>query len=131
MVLFHRTTIGEARSIVRDGFQDADWDFGLRDAQTGEDVSITGVWLADRALGEDDGLHGDALLEVSIDVAEEELQSFELQGLLWNGRFWVAPADFVNLHSKTRILKVDPRSSSGWHAITDPDDESGDGSGQG
>jgi hypothetical protein len=122
MILFHRTTIGEARSIVEDGFQDSNWDFGLRDAQTGEDVSITGVWLADRALGEEDGLKGDALVEVNLDVSEDELQSFELQGLLWNGRFWVAPAEFVNKHGTTRILNVDPRSSWGWHAVNDTDD---------
>ena len=119
MILFHRTNIGEARSIVEDGFQDADWDFGLKDARTGEDVSITGVWLADRALGEEDGLHGDALLEVILDVREDELDSFELQGLLWNGRFWVAPAELVNRHGKTRILNVNPRSSWGFHAIND------------
>jgi hypothetical protein len=121
MILFHRTNIGEARSIVQDGFQDADWDFGLKDARTGEEVSITGVWLADRALGEEDGLHGDALLEVNLDVAEDELGSFELHGLLWNGRFWVAPADFVNQHGKTRILNVNPRSSWGGKAVTDED----------
>ncbi|HEX9582323.1 MAG TPA: hypothetical protein VF970_14560 [Gemmatimonadales bacterium] len=119
MILFHRTNIGEARSIVEKGFQDADWDFGLKDARTGEDVSITGVWLADRALGEEDGLQGDALLEVNLDVAEDELGSFELQGLLWNGRFWVAPADLVNQHAKTRILNVNPRSSWGGKAIND------------
>ncbi|MBI3983380.1 MAG: hypothetical protein HY337_10740 [Gemmatimonadetes bacterium] len=125
MILFHRTTIGEARSIVEDGFQDADWDFGLRDARTGEDVSITGVWLADRALGEEDGLKGDALLEVDLDVPEDELQSFELQGLLWNGRFWVAPAELVNKHATTRILNVDPRTSWGWRAVNDADEEAG------
>ena len=125
MILFHRTTIGEARTIVQDGFQDSDWDFGLKDANTGEDVSITGVWMADRALGEEDGLKGDALLEITLDVAEDELQSWELQGLLWNGRFWVAPADWVNRHATTRIFKVDARSSWGWHAITDPDDDAG------
>ncbi|HWP35931.1 MAG TPA: hypothetical protein VNL18_00110 [Gemmatimonadales bacterium] len=128
MILFHRTTIGEARSIVEQGFRDSEWDFGLRDAKTGEDVSITGVWLADRALGEEDGLSGDALLEVDLDVADEELQSFELQGLLWNGRFWVAPADFVNKHGKTRILTVDPRSSWGWRAINDSGDAGESGS---
>lgn len=119
---FHRTTIGEARSIVEDGWTDAEWDLGLQDAKTGEELSLTGVWLASRPLGEEDGLSGDALLEVVLDVHEEELKSFELEGFLWNAHFWITTANFLNAHGKTRILNVDPRSSWGFNAITDPDD---------
>ena len=127
---FHRTTIGEARSIVEDGWTDAEWDLGLQDAKTGEELSLTGVWLASRPLGEEDGLGGDALLEVLLDVNEDELKSSELEGYLWNARFWMTSADFLNAHSKTRILNVDPRSSWGFNAITDSDDGPEDRSGR-
>jgi hypothetical protein len=59
VVLYHRTMIGEARGIVQRGFEDVDWDFGLQDARTGEDAVVTGVWLADRPLGEEEGIEGD------------------------------------------------------------------------
>ena len=109
--LFHRTSIAEARSILKDGFADAEWDFGLRDAHTGEPASAVGVWLSDRPLGEQEGLTGDALLEVTLELSEDELKPYELEGMLWNARFWVAPAPLINTHGKARIAGVDPRTS--------------------
>lgn len=114
MVLFHRTTIAEARSIMKDGFSDTTWDFGLQDARTGEAVRATGVWLAGRPLGKDDGIGGDALLEVQLNLGNPELEEYELEGMLWDTQLWVVPADLVNAHAKTRIMAVDPRSSW-WH----------------
>lgn len=124
--VFHRTTIGEARSIVEDGWTDSDWDLGLQDARTGEDVTLTGVWLSSTPLGEKEGLGGDALLEVTLDVGEEDLQSCELEGFLWNARFWIASAEFLNTHSRTRIFNVDPRSSWGYKVVTDSEDTGDD-----
>ncbi len=123
MVLYHRTTIGEARKIVQSGFEDVDWDFGLKDAHTGEDAVVPGVWLADRPLGHDEGIQGDALLEVELDLSDDDLKPFELEGMLWNAHLWVAPAELINAHSKARILEVDPRTS--WfHEAWDGDAES-------
>jgi hypothetical protein len=72
---------------------------------------VTGVWLSDRPLGEAEGIGGDALVEVTLDLDLDELGPFELEGLLWDARIWVAPAEFVNGRGQARILEVDPRTS--------------------
>lgn len=120
-VLFHKTTIAEARSILKEGYGDTEWDFGLKDVQTGEEVTVTGVWLSNRPLADAEGPEGDALLEVTVDFSAEELQAFELTGMMWNARLWVVPAETLNAHSQTRMVRVDPRSSWGFNRITDDD----------
>ena len=119
LVLYHRTSIREARDIVHKGFEDVDWDFGLRDARTGEDTSVTGVWLANRPLGERDGIEGDALVAVSLELDEAELEPFELEGMLWDTRLWVVPSELVNAKGSARISEVDPRSSWFYPAVDD------------
>ncbi len=119
VVLYHRTSIADAREILKDGFVDTEWDFGLRDANTDEDVVVTGVWLANRPLGEAEGPPGDALLEVTLELPDEALQPFELDGMLWNARLWVVPADTLNGHCTARMVRVDARSSWGYHRIGD------------
>ncbi len=116
LTLFHRTTVAEARAIVKEGFEDQEWDFGLRDVRTGEDVTVTGVWIADRPLGPDEGLEGDAVLEVRLEVEDDELRPFELEGMFWDARVWVAPAEWVTQHSKVRFLSVDPSTSGFFDA---------------
>lgn len=126
VVLYHRTSIADARQILKDGFSDTEWDFGLRDANTDEDVLVTGVWLANRPLAEAEGPPGDALLEVTLDLPEEQLQPFELDGMLWNARLWVIPADTLKGHCTAKMVRVDPRSSWGYNPIADdaPPEES-------
>lgn len=114
--LYHRTTIGEARTIVTRGFEDREWDFGLYDARTGDQVSVEGVWLVDRPVREDEGLDGDALLEVSLDATLEELAPFELEGMLWDARIWVAPAEWLADRTRVRFHKVDPNASGFFEA---------------
>ena len=113
LTLYHRTTIATARAIAKKGFTDREWDFGLSDARSGEDVTVAGVWLADRPIGASEGLDGDALLAVTLDVSDEELRPFELEGMLWDARFWVAPAEWLSEHATVRIEAVDP-NASGW-----------------
>jgi hypothetical protein len=123
LVLYHRTSIAEARDIVRRGFRDVDWEFGLQDARTGDERVATGIWLSNRPLGAADGLHGDALLEVTVEADIDALQAFELEGMLWDGRFWVVPAEYLNQHAHARFGEVDPRSS--WfHEAWNGDDGS-------
>ena len=122
LILYHRTTIGDARSIAKHGFQDREWDFGLRDARSGEEVTVAGIWLADRRVGQDEGLDGDALLEVRLDVDVDEIASFELEGMLWDGRFWIVPAEWLTAHATVRIGEVDPSTSGFFDAATgDPE----------
>jgi len=121
VVLYHKTGIGDARRVLKEGYADTEWDFGLRDAKTGEDVTVTGVWLANRPLADAEGPPGDALLEVRLDLSEEQLPPFELAGMLWDARLWVVPADTLNLHSETKMVRVDPRSSWGFNRMADED----------
>ncbi|HEX9580246.1 MAG TPA: hypothetical protein VF970_03995 [Gemmatimonadales bacterium] len=113
LTLYHRTSIGEARQIVKQGFQDQKWGFSVDDAVTERRVKAVGVWLTDHLLEGDDGPPGDAMLEVLLDAEEASLQPFELEGMLPGARLWVVPASLLNPRAKVRILKVDPRSS-GW-----------------
>jgi hypothetical protein len=120
-VLFHKTTIGDARGILKEGYSDTEWDFGLKDAQTGEEVTVTGVWLSNRPLEDNEGPEGNALLEVTVDFSDEELLTFELTGMMWNARLWVVPAETLNAHSRTKIVRVDPRSSWQFGRLSDED----------
>ncbi len=125
ITLFHRTTIALARSIVEDGFSDRKWDLGVLDSGSGDAVSVTGVWLSGRPLDGKDGVDGDAQLEVTLDIEDGDLEPFELEGMLWDARFWVAPADFLNRHASTRILEVDPRTSWFDNVRDDADEHEG------
>lgn len=119
VTLYHRTSIAEARRILKKGFSDTDWDFGLRDAKSGEELVVTGVWLADRPLQDDEGPPGDALLEVTVQLTDAQLRGFELKGLLGDARLWVIPAERLNAHGQARLIRVDPRSSWGFHQVGD------------
>jgi hypothetical protein len=111
ITLFHRTTIAQAREVAKNGFLDRKWDLGVLDTGSGEAVSVTGIWLSGRPLSNKEGVDGDAQLEVVLNISEEDLEPFELEGLLWDTRFWVAPAEFLNRHASVRIFEVDPRTS--------------------
>ncbi|MFQ5550893.1 MAG: hypothetical protein ACE5FJ_06620 [Gemmatimonadales bacterium] len=119
--LFHRTTIGEARTIVRRGFIDKQWDLGTIETKSEDPVSVTGVWFSGRPLGHDEGVEGDAQLEVSLELSDEDMEPFELHGILHDARFWVAPADLINGRAHVRIAAVDPTTS--WFGEAVPDDE--------
>jgi hypothetical protein len=110
MRLYHRTSIAEATEIVRTGFRDAKWRFDVRD-RDGEVLKKVGVWLTDRALGETEGPAGDALLEVELALSEDTLGAFELEGVFWDTRLFVIPAEIVNPNARVRIDQVDPRTS--------------------
>ena len=117
MVLYHRSTIAGAREIIKNGFEDEKWSFGLRDALTGETVKAYGVWLTDRPLAKGEGPPGDAILEVHVDFSEEALQAFELIGVFEDVRLWVVPTEIVSPHSQVRILAVDPGVSGQFKAV--------------
>jgi hypothetical protein len=62
---------------------------------------------------------GDALLEVTVELPQEQLQAHELNGMLWNARLWVVPAESLNGHCTVKMVRVDPRSSWGFKPIGD------------
>ena len=110
MLLFHRTSVLEARAIVRDGFKDEKWSFGT-DVITGEPVKAVGVWLTDRALPPEEGPQGAATLEITLTLPEAALAPFEVTGVIEDAQLWIIPARVVNQHSGISISGVDPRSS--------------------
>ncbi|MBI4501483.1 MAG: hypothetical protein HY700_10010 [Gemmatimonadetes bacterium] len=110
MLLFHRTSVSEARAIVRDGFRDEKWSFGT-DAVTGEAVKAVGVWLTDRVLPAEEGPQGAATLEITLTLPEAALSPFEVSGVIEDAQLWIIPARVVNQHAGISISGVDPRSS--------------------
>jgi len=46
-----------------------------------------------------------------VDLGEETLGAFELQGVFWDVRLFVVPAEVLNAKVRSRILEVDPRTS--------------------
>lgn len=122
MKLFHRTSIAEATEIVRSGFTDAKWQFDTRDRE-GEALKVVGVWLSDRPLSDAEGPSGDAVLEVELRLSEDTLRAFELEGIFWDARLWVIPAEIVNPASRIRIGHVSPDTS--WFHERPPVEEDG------
>jgi hypothetical protein len=110
MKLFQRTSIAEATDIVRNGFKDGKWRFESRDREN-EPLKRVGVWLTDRPLSDSEGPTGDAVLEVELSLSDESMRAFELEGIFWDTRLWVIPAEILNPASKSRILSVNPRTS--------------------
>jgi hypothetical protein len=110
MKLYQRTSIAEATEIARSGFRDGKWKFDTRDRE-GEPLKRVGVWLTDRPLSDTEGPAGDAVLEVELALSDEALQIFELEGIFWDVRLWVIPAEILNPSATVRILSVNPRTS--------------------
>ncbi len=110
MLLFHRTSVSRARTILRDGFENDKWNFGS-DELTGEPVNAVGVWLTDRPPSEGDGPPGAAVLEVTLTLPEEALAPFAVHRVLAETQLWILPARIVNEHAGIRLSGVDARSS--------------------
>ena len=113
----------QTRAIVKGGFENARWQFGQEDERTGELLKVVGVWLSDRPLKEDEGPPGDAVLEVKMELSDEVLDRFEMDGVLWEARLWIVPAELLNPHATVRIQGVDPRSSWFHEALEDEGDD--------
>lgn len=121
MQLFHRTSVSQARAIIRDGFRNEKWRFGSDDV-TGEALKVLGVWLTDRPPTDDEGPPGAALLEVTLALDEAALASFEIRGVLAGSQLWIVPAGLVNQHASIRLTEVDARSSWFHDRIEEPEE---------
>jgi hypothetical protein len=111
LTLYHRTSIAEAREIVKRGFQDQKWGFDVEDLGQDRRLKVVGVWLTDRVPERGDAPPGDAVLEVVLDPTPDTLGVFEIPGVLEGATLWVVPAKILNPVAKSRILSVDPRTS--------------------
>jgi len=110
VLLYHRTSVSQARAIVKDGFQDEKWALGSDDL-TGEVLKAVGVWLSDRPLPQGEGPEGAAVLEVTLPLPDAALTPFEVLGVLNEAKLWIIPSRIVNQHAGIRVSEVDARSS--------------------
>jgi hypothetical protein len=100
LVLYHSTKSENARAILKEGFRDG----------TGPYLTTslhTGVWLSDTPLDENEGGCSEALLEVTFNCPEADLNPFEWIEAGKGYREWLVPATFVNLHARVRIFALD------------------------
>lgn len=86
VVLYHHTTIENARTIIGEGFRDsAGFFLNTR--------TWTGVWFSSSPRGSEEV---DAVLTVRLDIDEQELSSWEWTGEGRDYREWLIPANIVN-----------------------------------
>jgi hypothetical protein len=71
VILYHRTTRDKAGSIKVRGFIDATGTYLT-------DQEFSGVWVSDVPLDANEGAHGDALFEITLDVPEAALTFVKL-----------------------------------------------------
>ncbi len=116
LVLYHRTSIGHGSEAVRNGFRDEEWTFGIRGSRARDEDNTVGVWVTDRPLNAVEGPPGDAVLEVTLDLSEDAIQAFELDGIFHDARLWVIPAELLNQLAEVRIKEVDPNTSWSYEA---------------
>src|SRR5450432_2998813 len=90
VTLFRCTSADKAREIMKAGFVDATGTY-LTDREW------TGVWLADRPLDATDGVAGDTVVEVRLDLTDEELDHWEWkEDEKQSFREFLIPAGLVN-----------------------------------
>jgi hypothetical protein len=86
VVLYHRTSLEDARTILSEGFRDsAGFIFNTR--------SWTGVWFCSSPTG---GENGDVVLAVKLAIDDQELARWEWTGEGRDYREWLIPANVVN-----------------------------------
>jgi hypothetical protein len=94
LTLYHRTTVEVARTILRDGFRDSLWAY----------TEASGVWVSDRALGENEGGSGTAVLRVNLDASEADLVSYERIEEAKPYHEWLMPADLLNSRGTVEMV---------------------------
>ena len=98
MVLYHSTNLENAQAILKEGFKNHTGSYLTQSLHTG-------VWLSNVPLDENEGAHGETVLEVTFNLPDASLDSFEWIEEGKPYREWLVPAAFVNLHAKVRIVE--------------------------
>lgn len=89
ILLFHRTTGPRASAILTEGFRDGLIHYGLQ-------TTLEGVWVSNIALRPDQGVKGEAVLRIDIELGEEELAEYEWKEERLKHREWLIPANVLN-----------------------------------
>jgi hypothetical protein len=97
-VFYHRTTSAAAYTILREGFRDGTGTY-LAERQ------FSGIWLSQTPFDANDGVWGDTLLEVTIDLAADVLADLEWVEEGKQRREWLVPAVLLNPNCRVRIVE--------------------------
>lgn len=89
LILFHRTTTENTRSIIEGGFMNSAGYYG-------NNRTWTGVWLSTRPLANADDAEGDTLLVVKLEISEQQLSRWEWTAEGRSYRQWLIPAHLIN-----------------------------------
>ncbi len=99
LVLYHRTTVKNANRILAHGFKDATGTYLTEQEWSGvPPQKFTGVWLSDQLLDINEGVPGDVVFVVTLDLSEAELDQYEWVEEGKPYREWLVPAELVNQH---------------------------------
>jgi hypothetical protein len=89
MKFFHRTTAKNAANILKSGFRDAAGTYMTN-------TTVTGVWVSDKILDENEGACGDVVLQIEMDISKEDLDFYEVKEDGKPYREWCIPAKQLN-----------------------------------
>jgi hypothetical protein len=96
--LYHATSIEAAEAILRDGFREGHPHWAFQ-----HDLGISGVWLADHPVDENEGAQrGDVLL--AVDLPDHLRDDHELIEDDKPSGTWIVPAAILNCYPVTRML---------------------------
>jgi hypothetical protein len=95
VVLYHRTSIDNARAILTDGFRDsAGFFLNTR--------TWTGVWFCSSPASSE---QGEVVLTVKLDIDDEELARWEWTGEGRDYREWLIPANIANRRATIELTE--------------------------
>lgn len=100
MILYHRTNRESARQIEAHGFRD-------KSGYYLTETIHSGVWLSDVPLDANDGVGGDVLLEVTVELASSEIAEYEWVEEGRSFREFLIPAAILNPVMQLRIVEGD------------------------
>jgi hypothetical protein len=98
MKLYHRTARANAESILREGFRDHTDYYMTRNL-------YTGVWFSSTPLDVNEGILGDTVLCLSLDLNEADLAQYEWVEEGKGYREWLMPAALVNINGEVAIME--------------------------
>jgi len=97
VVLYHRTTTGNVKAILAEGFRD-------RSDCYMTDRLWTGVWLSNVPSDQNEGAHGDSLLRVELQMNEATLDEYEWKEAGKGYREWLVPARLINPRMRVQLV---------------------------
>jgi hypothetical protein len=99
VLYFHRTSLANARAILREGFRDGRGRYLT-------EHEFEGVWISEKPLDAGEGAVGDTLLAVSIKRTLVEDYEWKEEGKPY--REFLVPAALLNSQSLVKILEWKP-----------------------